>query len=414
MRHALVLVHRYAGLVLAFFLIVASLTGSIMAFEDEIDALLNPQLFRVESRGPALSPLQLSGRIEQQDVRLRVTYIPIVIAEGRSTRVSVQALVDPATGSRYALGFNQLFADPVSGAILGTRQFGALKLDRQNLIPIIIRLHYSLLIPGSWGLWIFGAAALIWTIDCFIGFYLTLPRGRPFMEKWRPAWGIKRQRLNFDLHRAGGLWVWIVLLILAISSVSLNLYSEVFKPVVSWFSPLTPTPFDTRMANADPAAPAYDLDQAYELAQNAGSAYGIGKPVSGIGHRQERGFYFVLYGRNDGKTESGLGGERLYFDDQSGAVIGSRGIGADSAGDVFTQLQYPLHSGRIAGVAGRAFICLIGVLIVALSVTGLVIWWRKRKIRVTHAERDRAAKGAYASRQSPHPAAGAADEPASA
>ena len=59
MRQAFVLVHRYLGLTMALFLIVAGLTGSVMAFEDEIDAWLNPELFRAASPGPALTPSQL-------------------------------------------------------------------------------------------------------------------------------------------------------------------------------------------------------------------------------------------------------------------------------------------------------------------------------------------------------------------
>ncbi len=53
-------------------------------------------------------------------------------------------------------------------------------------------------------------------------------------------------------------------------------------------------------------------------------------------------------------TESGFSMERLYFDDQTGQVIGERGTRKDSAGDLFAQIQYPLHSGRIAGFAGRS------------------------------------------------------------
>ncbi|MFS2114922.1 PepSY domain-containing protein, partial [Herbaspirillum frisingense] len=36
-RHTLVLLHRWNGLALALFLLVASLTGSLLAFEDELD-----------------------------------------------------------------------------------------------------------------------------------------------------------------------------------------------------------------------------------------------------------------------------------------------------------------------------------------------------------------------------------------
>lgn len=397
MRHACVLIHRYAGLLMALFLVVAGLTGSIMAFGDEIDAWLNPHLYEVDSRGPALPVTRLVRRIEQQEPLIQATYIPIVLAAGKSTRVSVRARQNPATGERFELDFNQVFVDPVTGAILGKRQTGTARFDRQHFIPFVTKLHYSLLLPGGWGLWLFGVVALVWTFDCLVALYLTLPRGRPFMQKWKPAWLIKQKRLNFDLHRATGLWTWVVLLILAVSSVSLNLYDEVFKPTVSWFSPLTPTPFDNRQARVRPEPAAFDFDGAIAIAGAAGQARDIARPVGAIGHRPDRGFYFATFRNTDGATDSGMSPPRIYIDDQTGAVIAERSTGKDTAGDVFAQLQYPLHSGRIAGMAGRAFICLMGIAVAALSITGLVIWWRKRRSR----EHSRARLGLTISNQDP-------------
>lgn len=91
-----------------------------------------------------------------------------------------------------------------------------------------------------------GAIAIVWLFDCFIGFYLTLPRAWPLFPKWKQAWVVKQGaghvRLNFDLHRAGGLWLWAILFALALSSVYLNLKEELFKPLVSVFSPLAQHP----------------------------------------------------------------------------------------------------------------------------------------------------------------------------
>ncbi len=83
---------------MALFLTVAGLTGSVMAFEDEIDAWLNPQLFRVESRGPALSVAELAKRIERRDGRVQVSYLSVVRPVGRATQVSVRANENVATG----------------------------------------------------------------------------------------------------------------------------------------------------------------------------------------------------------------------------------------------------------------------------------------------------------------------------
>ena len=53
-----------------------------------------------------------------------------------------------------------------------------------------------------------------------------------------------------------------------------------------------------------------------------------------------------------------------------------------SAADVFLQLQLPLHSGRILGLPGRVMMSVMGVVVAMLSVTGIVIWERKRRARL--------------------------------
>lgn len=54
------------------------------------------------------------------------------------------------------------------------------------------------------------------------------------------------------------------------------------------------------------------------------------------------------------------------------------------------QLQFPLHSGRILGLPGRILVSLLGLAVATLSVTGVLIWLRKRAGRV--AVRQRAGK----------------------
>jgi uncharacterized iron-regulated membrane protein len=56
--------------------------------------------------------------------------------------------------------------------------------------------------------------------------------------------------------------------------------------------------------------------------------------------------------------------------------------GTGSAGDIFIQSMFPLHSGRIMGVTGRVLMSIMGVVIATLCVTGVLIWARKRRARV--------------------------------
>lgn len=98
-----------------------------------------------------------------------------------------------------------------------------------------------------------GIVALVWVVDCVVALALTFPRGGPFWRRWRRAWrieaGASRYRLWHDIHQAFGLWTWVVLLTLAVSGVAMNLHQEIFRPVLSWFSELTPPPVEQARAH---------------------------------------------------------------------------------------------------------------------------------------------------------------------
>ena len=61
MRAILVKLHRYLGLATAFFLAVAGLTGSILAFHHEIDEWLNPSFYATQGGGEPLEAPSSDG-----------------------------------------------------------------------------------------------------------------------------------------------------------------------------------------------------------------------------------------------------------------------------------------------------------------------------------------------------------------
>ena len=72
----------------------------------------------------------------------------------------------------------------------------------------------------------------------------------------------------------------------------------------------------------------------------------------------------------------------LFVDGMAGTIVGGRVPWEGTAADVFMQLQFPLHSGRIAGLPGRILLSVMGLVVALLSATGIVIWWRKRVTRL--------------------------------
>lgn len=61
--------------------------------------------------------------------------------------------------------------------LLGKRDPGDLSQGLENLMPFVYKLHFALALDEVGG-WILGITALVWTPDCFVGFYLALPAPR--------------------------------------------------------------------------------------------------------------------------------------------------------------------------------------------------------------------------------------------
>ncbi|MDV3442948.1 PepSY domain-containing protein, partial [Pseudomonas otitidis] len=101
MRPLIVLLHRYLGLATALFLALAGLTGSLLAFQHEIDEWLNPAFYHAPARGPLLSPGELVQRIEQAEPRLQVWYMEVPDEAGHSALMAAVPRTDPATGAPY-------------------------------------------------------------------------------------------------------------------------------------------------------------------------------------------------------------------------------------------------------------------------------------------------------------------------
>lgn len=376
MRSALVRLHRWFGLALAAFLLVAGLTGSVIAFQRELDAALNPQLFTRVSGGSALGFDELARRVEAQLPGAKVGAIQPPAGFVRS----VLLRVDAADGVP-PLAFDEVYADPATGRVLGTRMWGEWAPSRENLVPFLFKLHYTLHLPGQWGAWIMGGVALLWMFDCLVALVITAPRGALKWEGWRRAATIKsgasRQRRTFDMHRAPGLWLWPLLLLMAVSGVALNLKEQVFTPVVALLSPVSKPIFEQPVpASAQPTSLGFDA--AAHVAER--HAPDVGMRTAYVLHATPLNVYGVALavpGQRD--PRAGLGPTWVFVDDRDGALRSVDGPGVGTAGDAVVRYQYSLHTGLLAGLAGQVLVALIGLTTALLSITGVAIWRMKRR-----------------------------------
>ncbi|GAA4339959.1 PepSY-associated TM helix domain-containing protein [Pigmentiphaga soli] len=416
MRNFWTVVHRCMGLTVALFLIVAGLTGAVISWDHQLDEWLNADIMHTPGRGPLQDPRALAAAVESDDPRAEVSYMTLGLEEGHAALFLVRPRADPATGKPYALGYDTVFVDPVTARITGHRESRSIALSKRNLMPWLRQLHESLHLPpfrGSdrWGYWLMGGVALMWLIDSFVALYLTFPPrraraaatpgqasgpsckggapgGPSWLSRWNPSWRVRWRaggyKLNFDLHRAGGLWAFVVIITLAFTSFSLNLYNEVFYPLMSKVSTTTPGPYET-LAPAPYGTfirPKISFSQAIDIAAGEARRLDFEQPPGGIWYGGDYPFYNVsFFDPADETGAMGMGLSNIYVSAETGQVLGVHRPWHGTAADVFVQLQLPLHSGRILGLPGRILMSAMGLVVAMLSVTGIVIWEKKRRAR---------------------------------
>lgn len=390
-----ILVHRYVGLAMAIFLTIAGVTGSLLVFYHELDSALNPSLFEVMKPKADARPLDgftLRERLEAQLPKgSPLSTIPLNIQPDEAASF----WVDTPEGSEVD---NEFFVDPYTGKVLGSRKWGDISQGARGLMPFLYRLHYSLAL-GAVGEYLFGIVALLWTLDCFVGAYLTFPArrrpaapagGKSWLARWKPAWLVRANKLFslvFTWHRASGLWVWAMLFVFAWSSVGLNL-SEVYNPVMkAAFGMDAPTRQQlTQLANKR-ISPKLSPREAHQRAQPLMQVEAANK---GFQVHEERHFrYEADYGVYRYSVRSSLDiSERypatsLWVDDDTGERVAFEAPTGQTMGNTITTWLYHLHWGSLAigGWPYRIFISLMGLAVVALSVTGVWIWLRKRTKR---------------------------------
>lgn len=81
------------------------------------------------------------------------------------------------------------------------------------------------------------------------------------------------------------------------------------------------------------------------------------------------------------------GSTLLRFDARNGELFGVELPTRQSTGKTITTWLLQLHIANVFGLPYRIFVCVLGLVITMLSVTGVYIWWKKRVARQKQAAR---------------------------
>jgi uncharacterized iron-regulated membrane protein len=353
LRKVFLKVHLYLGLVSAIFLIILGLTGSIMAFEGDIDHWLHPHRWYV-SVGPQILPESLLIKtVEEHFAPARVTMAQL------PTEANIGHLMYLTHGSGPSSTRTQVVVNPYDGNIL---YVGPGVTKTQQTLGIIHQLHLRLL-AGATGKLIISVVGLLLVFEVPLGIILWWRTKRASVKLKGSGF-----RVSFDLHHAIGVYAAAFLFLAAVTGVLIGFdFAQKMFFTLTHSSPIVRhNVTSTVVEGGTPIG----VDKAIEIARQQ-------MPTANVNFLQPpvspRGVYTISL-RLPGEPWSAINGTAS-VDQYSGKLLQFQNL--STSGYNAIRLNRSLHTGDIFGLPSRIVMSLTSLVLVVMVVTGVIIWWKK-------------------------------------
>lgn len=358
MHRLLLLFHRWVALTAGIVIVAVALSGSAIVFEGAMDRGFHPELWRVT---PGRAPISLDtivARVRAGNPKTPVTGLTLSPAPDRASVAQA--------------GATQVFVDPYTGAVRGTRT----SAEWNATLPRRLHVFHVSLMASKIGSAIVGIATTIALLLVLSG---TLVWWRD--KIWRVKWSASWKRVNFDLHHALGLFAALVLIIITLTGMTIH-YSSLNTLMYKLDRTRPPEVPD----QSKPLGPATQIsvDSLYHLATTA--LPGARVMFLSLPPKGDQPFVAAMRYPED-RTPGGR--SRVFVDRYRGTVLLAVSTRQAEAGTRLANSIRSLHTGDILGKPTEAIWLAAAIILVMQGVTGFLMWWNARASRAALARADR-------------------------
>jgi uncharacterized iron-regulated membrane protein len=351
-KKGLVNVHAVAGLFAGIFILVLSLSGAILVFQDNIDAVQKPFFLSLKTGDKILS-VDSGYKIVQQK------YPHAVISSCAVAQNSHQAFSFSIYDPSYKNGTKalQVFVHPQTGNILKTR--GGSEDFKNNFMGWLTKFHNSFH-AGKKGEWLLGFFAIIFLISIVSGIIL-------YRKSIIAVVLFKKEVYKRNnLHQIIGTWALLFNLMIGITGLWMQRYvfKKEFYQSNDWVNTITPSP-----------SLFFNFDSAYNNLQKLHPNF--------TGHviyfAQSKKSKTAVYGSNS--TNAFIHSKKfadVIFLDSTGNISKTRFINEIDPADRYDIINSQLHMGKYGGMAIKIIYSLFGLSSALLSITGFLLWVKRR------------------------------------
>lgn len=356
-RRVLLTLHLWAALLASIFLLLLGVSGSFVAYEREIDAIVNRKLIAVQPTGAPLPLSDLSKRLETAHPGFRVTEV----AFGREATHAYEMYLDPGNGNEGAA----VTVDQYTGKELGDVRTAS------TFVNSVHQFHTHLLLDKHRDLakWILGVASIFLLFLSCSGIILWWRR-KLFTINWRGS----GKRINFDLHNVLGVFSSLFLFCFALTGIALT-WDSATNTFISRFTPTGNMPGRPRLQPAPPDAVPLGPDAIVATAHAALPGAEIDALMMDPGRSVGVRMHFP-------EDRTPIGRSVVWLDPFTGKALSVWSTRTAPFGFRISRMWIrEIHTGDIFGWPTRLLACVMSLVLPALTITGTLIWWnRSRKL----------------------------------
>lgn len=358
--------HLWLGLSAGLIVCFLGITGCILAFEREIEDATQSYRFTKEQKKTPLSPSVLQAVAIQQlpGKKLHsISYQP-----GRSAIASFYN----GNPQYYYL----VFLDPYTGKVLKTKNMS------RDFFRFIIDGHFYLWLPPKIGQPIVASATLIFVVLLVTGIILWWPKNKAARkQRFKIKLNAKWRRTNYDLHNVLGFYMSWVIIFIAFTGLVWGF--EWFARSIFWTTSGGKAMTEFAMPQSDttaavPAREAQNIDLLWQKMRRENPGYAGIMDV----HMPEDPTTAIEIALNpDGSTY--WKADYRYFDQYTLREIEVKHaygkLKNTTTAEKIQRMNYDIHVGAVAGLAGKIMAFLASLLCASMPVTGFLIWWGRKK-----------------------------------
>lgn len=347
--------HAWLGLVAGLPLLVIALSGSVLVFKDELNAVLVPQevLVTPSSGGEELGLEERLAVLQEQLPDHEVTGWAFYDAAERADFVYVIERGDSE--------WLHVFQDPYTGELLSRPA-----RTESKITGWVLMLHYTFL-GGHIGMAVCGVLAVLL---CLLGITGILIYRRFWVGFLTFRWRTSLRLLSGNLHKRVGLVSAPVLLLLGLTGGWWNIAhvveeirhgvaGEEHEPVVTKRLYASDLPLDRLAGVATRRLPGFQINYLSFPWQEGGAVRFFGSFADD--HPLRSPYHSTVS-----------------FDAATGEPLGHQHIGDTSLWQQTYDTFGPLHYGTFGGLATRILWCVLGSAPAFLALSGFVVWWKRR------------------------------------